>query len=168
MKIRIISQGITTDTENSVGTTLIKYLNSSDYQCFTFISAFASEAGIYGLSEYIEKAKATYNGLNIIVGVDQKGTSKEALEALVALNINVLIFYQSGFSIFHPKIYLFEGQRYSQLIIGSSNLTSQGLFVNVEASIHLEIDHQVIEDQQVIIELKASFPGLFDFMDPNL
>lgn len=32
------------------------------------------------------------------------------------------MFSQTGFSIFHPKIYVFEGEHCSQLIIGSSNL----------------------------------------------
>ena len=37
---------------------------------------------------------------------------------------------RDSISIFHPKIYLFEGTDKSELIIGSSNLTSQGLFTN--------------------------------------
>lgn len=168
MMINLLSQGLTTEIENSVGTSLVKYLSSSDYKSFTFISAFASEAGINGLAQYIEQAKKTYESLNIIVGVDQKSTSKEALEALLNLKINTQIFHQRGFSIFHPKIYLFEGEQRSQLIVGSSNLTVQGLFVNVEASIHLELDHDNLKDQQVILDLKTRFAGLFDFSDPNL
>ena len=168
MTINILSQGLTTDINNSVGTALIKYLSSDDYQRFIGVSAFASEAGISGLSNYVRQAKQTYQQLTIIVGVDQKGTSKEALEALLGLDINTLIFYQRGFGIFHPKIYLFEGKHCSQLIIGSSNLTVQGLFVNVEASIHVELNHAVAEEWQVIVDLKTRFAGLFDLINPNL
>ncbi len=168
MKINILSQGITPDIDNSVGSVLIKFLSSDEYHSFTGISAFASKAGIYGLSQYIEKAKTTYKNLNILTGIDQKGTSKEALYAMLNLGINTYIFYQTAFSIFHPKIYLFEGEHFSQLIIGSSNLTSQGLFANVEASIHLELLNHVEEDMKVITELKQRFQGLFDFSDPNV
>lgn len=168
MKINILSQGITPEIDNSVGTALVKYLSSDEYHTFTGISAFASEAGIKGLSQYIEKAKGSYKGLNIIVGIDQKGTSKEALNAIIELEIGAYIFYQTGFSIFHPKIYLFEGDDYTQLIIGSSNLTSQGLFVNVEASIHLELSNDNQSDMDVLIDLKTRFSTLFDLSDPNL
>lgn len=168
MKINILSQGITPNIDNSVGSVLIKFLGSNEYHSFTGISAFASEAGIYGLSQYIEQAKTTYKNLNILTGIDQKGTSKEALYAMLNLGINTYIFYQTAFSIFHPKIYLFEGEHFSQLIIGSSNLTSQGLFANVEASIHLELSNHVEEDMKVITELKRRFQGLFDFSDPNV
>ena len=168
MTVNILSQGLTTNIENSVGTAMVTYLSSSDYKRFTCISAFASESGVNGLTQYIEKAKEIYESLNIIVGVDLKGTSKEALEALLGLGINTLIFYQPGFSIFHPKIYLFEGEHRSQLIVGSSNLTTQGLFVNVEAAIHVELNHDLVQDQQLIANLKTSFAGLFDFTDPNL
>lgn len=168
MTTNILSQGLTTETENSVGATLIKCLKSENYKSFIFISAFASEAGINGLSEHIEEAKKTYESLNIIVGVDQKGTSKEALDALSKLGINAFIFYQPNFSIFHPKIYLFEGDERSELIIGSSNLTTQGLFINVEASIHLELVHSVPEEMQIVLDLKAKFKELFDFKNQNL
>ena len=169
MKINILSQGITPSIDNSVGTFLIKYLSSNEYHTFTGISAFASVAGINGLSNYIEDAKSVYKNLNIIVGVDQKGTSKEALYAIFDLGINSGIYYhKTEQSIFHPKIYLFEGEHLSQLIIGSSNLTARGLFANVEASIHLELSHENQTDLQIISELKASFIGFFDFSDPNL
>lgn len=164
----VLSQGITADTDNSVGTALIKLLSSKQYHTFTAVSAFASEAGINGLSQYIEAAKSAYKALNLIVGVDQKGTSKEALEAILGLGINSRVFYQTGFSIFHPKIYLFEGDTTSQLIMGSSNLTAQGLFVNVEASVNMALDHNNPDDVKFIEDLKARFGSLFDFSDPNL
>ena len=170
MKVNPLSQGITQETANSVGVALLKFLSSKDYHTFTAISAFASEAGINGLSHYIEQAKQIGQAVRIIVGVDQKGTSKEALEAILALSLgdSARIFYQTGFSIFHPKIYLFEGDATSQLIIGSSNLTAQGLFVNVEASIHLELSQDNPDDVQVLTDVKARFGGLFNFSDPNL
>lgn len=166
MTTNILNQGLTVESAYSVGAALIRCLESDSYNSFTFISAFASEAGINGLAHHIHQDK--YNSSNIIVGVDQRSTSKEALDALLNLQADTYIFHQPGFSIFHPKIYLFEGELSSELIVGSSNLTKQGLFINVEASIHLTLDHNEPADLQVIADLKARFASLFDFSDPNL
>lgn len=132
------------------------------------ISAFTSQAGVNGLSKYIAAAKRHLNVITIVTGVDQKGTSQEALEGLLNLKINAFVFYQPSYTIFHPKIYLFEGAEKSELIIGSSNLTAQGLFTNVEASFLISIDNSVEADRKVVEHLKDYFKGIFDFTDPNL
>ncbi len=168
MIVTLLGQGFETTSQNSVGNKLIKFFADKDFHSFTGISAFASQASINGLSKHIEAAKKHLNIVTIITGVDQKGTSKEALEALLNLKINAFVFYQSSITIFHPKIYLFEGKNKSELIIGSSNLTSQGLFTNVEASLLVSIDNSVEADRKIIEQLKDYFKGIFDFTDPNL
>lgn len=168
MLITTLSQGITTDITNSTGEALIRFFNDAEYHTFTGLSAFVSVAGVNGLAPHIEAAKTRGLTINFIVGVDQKATSKEALEAISSLGINARIFHQLGGSIFHPKVYLFEGEHKSQLIVGSSNLTRQGLYVNVEASLLLELSHDIPADVKVLNDMKASFSSLYDFTDPNL
>lgn len=168
MNIKLLGQGFEAASEHSVGKQLIKFFADKNFHTFTGISAFASQAGVNGLSKHIEAAKKHLNIITIVTGVDQKGTSKEALEALLNLNINAFVFYQPSFTIFHPKIYLFEGKEKSELIIGSSNLTSQGLFANVEASLLVSIDNRVEADRKIVEQLKDYFKGIFDFTDPNL
>lgn len=168
MNITLLGQGFEAASENSVGKQLIKFFADKDFHTFTGISAFASQAGVNGLSKHIAAAKKHLNIITIVTGVDQKGTSKEALEALLNLKINAFVFYQPSFTIFHPKIYLFEGADKSELIIGSSNLTSQGLFTNVEASLLVSIDNSVEADRKIVDQLKDYFKGIFDFTDPNL
>lgn len=169
MIIKILSQGLSEEIENSVGAALIENLRSKRYFSFTAISAFASESGINGLSEHIEVAKEAFGDrLTIIVGVDQKATSKEALEALVSLEINAYIFYHTGYTIFHPKVYLFEGEQISLLIVGSSNLTTQGLFTNIETSLQIELDMGEENDRELLAKIKAQFETLFNLSDPNL
>ena len=56
----------------------------------------------------------------------------EAVEVLVNElheypSARIFAYHERGRT-FHPKIYLFEGAAKCELIIGSSNLTSQGLF----------------------------------------
>jgi HKD family nuclease len=168
MNITLLGQGFEAASENSVGKQLTKFFADKDFHTFTGISAFASQAGVNGLSKHIAAAKKHLNVITIVTGVDQKGTSQEALLALLNLDINAFVFYQPSFTIFHPKIYLFEGADKSELIIGSSNLTSQGLFTNVEASLLVSIDNSVEADRKIVDQLKDYFKGIFDFTDPNL
>jgi HKD family nuclease len=168
MNINLLGQGFEATSHNSVGNQLIKFLADKSFHTFTGISAFASQAGINGLAKYIATAKKHLNIITIVTGVDQKGTSKEALEALLKLGVNAYVFYQPSITIFHPKIYLFEGDEKTELIIGSSNLTAQGLFTNVEASLLVSIDNSVEADRKIVEQLKDYFKGVFDFSDPNL
>lgn len=166
MEIQLLGQGYEKESANSVGNHLIKLLADKEFESFTAMSAFLSQAGIAGLSKHINKAKEHLKVITIITGVDQKGTSKEALEALIELDVKAYVFYQPSITIFHPKIYLFEGVKKSILIIGSSNLTAQGLFSNIETSLLIKIDNE--EDNEIIKQLKEYYKGLFDLTEPNL
>ncbi len=168
MKIKFLGQGFESESKNSVGNTIIKLFKDSKFSSFTGISAFASEAGVIGLSECIESCTAFFNSLNLIVGVDQEGTSKQALKEINKLGINSYIFYQKETPIFHPKIYLFEGDIDTALIIGSSNLTARGLFGNIESSLLIEFKNDNHEGIKLLKELKDYYKTLLDFTDPNL
>lgn len=168
MKVTFLGQGLKSESENAIGKHLIKYLRSNNFYSFTAISAFVSKFAIEGLAQEIEKVKGIFNKLTIIVGIDQEGTSKEALEEILNLNINSYIFYQSESAIFHPKIYLFEGTKEIKLIIGSSNLTGNGLFVNVESSVLIEFTNDNDDGKKLINNLKEYYKNLLDFSDANL
>jgi HKD family nuclease len=168
MNLQLLAQGYEPESEFAVGKQLMKFLVDTDFHTFIGISAFASQAGINGLGQFIAEAKSHLKRIVVIVGVDQMATSKEALEALLALDIDAFVFYQPSRTIFHPKIYLFEGNEKAELIIGSSNLTMQGLFSNVETSVLISVDNSLEDDKAIIEQVKSYFGGLFDFSDPNL
>jgi HKD family nuclease len=168
MKTTFLGQGFESSSIDAIGNYLIKYLNQQDFHSFTGISAFASEAGIFGLSGHILTAKNIFKNLSLIVGIDQEGTSKEALEEILNLNIDSYIFYQTEAPIFHPKIYLFEGDKEIKLIVGSSNLTGTGLFRNIESSLLIEFDIDDKEGAALLTTLKTYYKTLFDFSDNNL
>lgn len=168
MEIKLLGQGYEAVSEFSVGNQLIKFFADDSFHSFIGISAFISEGGVNGISHYISKARKHLKSITIVTGVDLKGTSQEALEALLDLKINSYVFYDRSYITFHPKIYLFEGVEKSELIIGSSNLTSKGLFANVEASLLISVDHSIESDRKIVEQLKAYFKGIFDFTDPNL
>lgn len=171
MKITFLGQGFEVESPNAIGYHLMLYLEQTTFHSFTGISAFASEAGIFGLAGYIQRAKQNYHipkKITLIVGVDQQGTSMEALKELKDLNVDSYIYHQLEFQIFHPKIYLFEGDEQTKLIVGSSNLTGSGLFMNIESSLLVEFDNNDTEGRTLLNELKTYFHTLFDLSDPNL
>ncbi|HEX8334042.1 MAG TPA: phospholipase D family protein [Segetibacter sp.] len=168
MIVKILGQGLEATSEDSVGNHLIKFLADTNFHSLHVITAFTSLAAINGLRKHIENAKHL-KSITIVTGVDQEGTSKEALEALMNLEKKSYIFFVPPPSpIFHPKIYLFEGKNISQLIIGSSNLTARGLFTNVEASLLVSIDNKNATDRKKVEELKQYFAGLYNRNDGNL
>jgi hypothetical protein len=57
MNITLLGQGYEPISNNSVGKYLIKFLADTDFHSFVGISAFASQAGVNGLS----KPKYNYN-----------------------------------------------------------------------------------------------------------
>lgn len=168
MRVTFLGQGFEPTSPNSVGIKLKDFLSSNDYNSFFGISAFASAAGVKGLSTYLETARPNFQDLTIVVGIDQNGTSVEALEEILALGINSYIFYQKEPPIFHPKIYLFEGDNHNKIILGSSNLTANGLFSNHEGSLLVEFESTDAEGIQLLGEIKAYYTTLFDLSDPNL
>ncbi len=168
MTIRFLGQGFEDQSPNAIGNYLMKLLSEKHFHSFTGISAFASEAGIFGLSKYLNSAKQHFKHLNLVVGIDQEGTSKEALEEIINLSINSYIFYHREQPIFHPKIYLFEGEKYIKLLVGSSNLTGSGLFTNIESSLLIEFEVGDKDGESLLNELKTYYKTLFSFEDPNL
>lgn len=167
MKIDFLGQGFEPVSDNAVGNHLIDLLNSKDYHTFTILTAFISTSGVRGILNILEDITPKHVSKTIITGIDQKGTSKEALEMLVDTDLEAYVYHQPSSSIFHPKIYLFEGDDLSSVIIGSTNLTGYGLFVNVEASFMLTVKKADTE-YQIIKDIKKYFESLFDRTDPNL
>ena len=152
MKIIFLGQGYEPESKNSVGNHLLNLLSQKGFHTFTVISAFATEVGVVGLADYIVSAKNNFKKLNLIVGIDQEGTSKEALREINNLKINSYIFHQEEPPIFHPKIYLLEGAKETKLILGSSNMTARGLFGNVESSLHVEFSNTDKEGKNLLAE----------------
>jgi len=168
MKITFLGQGLEPASKNAVGHLLVKYLKEKKFHSFTGFSAFASEAGIYGLSGYINSAKKNFKNLTIFVGIDQGGTSKEALEEILNLNIESYIYYQKENPIFHPKFYLFEGTNEVKIILGSSNLTGSGLFTNIESSLLVEFNQADKDGLALLSEFKTYYKHILNLKDQNI
>ena len=168
MKVSFLGQGYEPESKNSVGNHLLDFLARKDFHSFIGISAFASEAGVLGLAERIEGAKKNFKSIILIVGVDEEGTSKEALYEINNLKIDSYIFHQKESPIFHPKIYVFIGDKETKFILGSSNLTGRGLFNNVESSLLIEFENKDKDGLRLINEFFEYYDNLLHFKDLNL
>lgn len=166
MIISFLGQSYNEKTHRSTGGLIIESLLSKNYTAFTGIAAFASDAAVNMISDYL--LQSTISKVTLIVGIDQRGTSRKALEQIEKLKVNSFIFYQKESIIFHPKIYLFEGEEKTRLIIGSSNLTVNGLFTNVESSLSIDFDNLDEDGNELLKTIKQHYETLFDYSDPNL
>lgn len=165
MDTKIIGQGYNLDADTSVAKELIEQFNSKRYDSFTCLVAFASYGGISALTPYILAEKERDVKIKVILGIDQKGTSKEALEEVLSWGVEAKIYHTQSVNIFHPKIYLFENTDIFTLIVGSNNLTTMGLVKNIECSLLIKDtkgEHTVHNDFYVY------WKSILDGVDVNL
>ena len=164
MKSKIIGQGYNLAENTSVAKELIELFHSDKYDKFTCLVAFASYGGITALTPHILRAKANGVKIRIILGVDQKCTSKEALEEVLSCDVDSYIYYTLNANIFHPKVYLFENSDYYTLIVGSNNLTEGGLVRNVECSLLV----QDMQGTSVHSAFYTYWKGILESTEENL
>lgn len=99
-------------------------------------TAYMNKKGFNLMKEVIEKAKST----KIVVCLDPRATDPEALEEILKNPLVKCRCYKSSSNrYFHPKMYIFKhGDDEYSVLIGSSNLTYNGLTENIEANIYFE------------------------------
>lgn len=125
--------------------------------------AFAKASGVGILFDYFQDFVASGSTLEIAVGIDQMGTSRQGLELLLQTGATVNIFHNPGANTFHPKLYLFKrGTTEGVAIVGSNNLTRGGLYENFEFSVRLDHDLSIAADLQAFQLLLDSFYTITD------
>ena len=124
---------------------LADYLNegfSGSWTHFRAAIAFVKRSG----TRHIEGSLASFartHDVEIIAGIDHRGSSYEGLESLlhaVSPSGRIVVFHNPTFRTFHPKIYLFKSSAAADMVVGSGNLTGGGLFANYEAGIRLRLN----------------------------
>lgn len=132
-------------------------LRSADFSDFRLIVAYAKSGPLLRLESLLKAWKSAGKSTAAILGIDQKGTSKEALELALALFDDVYITQEPGIT-FHPKIYLFKGPTAARAFIGSNNLTVGGTEKNFESAIDLELS--LPSDGAVLSTIEAAWTEL--------
>jgi len=103
-----------------------------------------------------------------VVGVDSGITTIEALQALRQVSRDSTVFYTTSDFIYHPKLYLTSGRETAIAIVGSSNLTRDGLFRNIEVATAVHMDFTSNVDLQIFNCYDALFEELLNADRPNV
>ena len=159
MNIEFIAQGFLPENSKPSGNVIINALQSGNYNSFLGFTAFVSGGGITNIREQLSDFLSAGNEVQLFVGVDLHGTSKEALDLLIEAGIPTKVVYSPNQIVYHPKIYLFRGSTHHLIIVGSSNLTTSGLFQNIEASLCLSFtndDPQGMSVERSILDYFAN------------
>lgn len=167
MTVEYIGQGLYDEENFTCGNQICSALKSPFFTEINFFVAFLRRTGLSEIVRFLKKAEEDNKEITFFVGIDQKVTSRQALEKLVELKVPAYI-YNSASYIYHPKVYLFEGTEKNRVIVGSSNFTNNGLFNNVEASVLLDFSSQDKSGMKFLNQLKDYFSPLLEFDDPNL
>lgn len=136
---------------------LAENFQSSDYNSFKCLVAFAKIKPFYKLHEYIQKWNKEDKQSEIILGIDHKGTSYQALQYARA-NFSTVRILHVDYSTFHPKLYIFQGANKATAYYGSSNFTSGGLETNFEGGTIFTFNFP--DDQALFDELCISYSSL--------
>lgn len=145
-----------------------------DWDELAFAVAYAKLSGVDHIYEALATAADDGRGrpIRITVGIDQHGTSYEALAALlealpgpgqkVYVRHNPRSAHGAPSPTFHPKLWLFDYGGSATRIVGSGNLTGGGLFTNCEVGVvqRLQRPHDDGEIDQTLRFLeRCSDPG---------
>jgi HKD family nuclease len=145
---------------------LKKLLSQKDCQRVIGSVAFVLEAGISAIAPQL---KSVSKVATFFIGIRNDITSVQAVRALLGLGVRIYAVDTGTRSvIFHPKLFLSEGKTTARLVIGSANMTFNGLHNNIEAGVILDLDLTNKDDKQFIDalvktleELPAQFPITF-------
>ena len=140
-------------------------LSSAKFSQFKLAVGFAKVGPLARLSRSIQEWRDAGKTIEGIFGIDQFGTSQQALKFALEKFHSVYITraVSSRQSTFHPKIYIFSGDKDAVCFYGSHNLTVGGTETNFEGGVRIEFNR---EDQQDEITYQEAL-GCWTSLLPN-
>jgi HKD family nuclease len=144
MRVRIINQPAA-DCDEWLGYNLRSLLESKRENGFVILRlmvAFVKTSGLIRIASAMDAFRENGGHIEAVVGVDSRGTSKQALRMLYGLADEVYVYHDTSLNrTFHPKLYLLANPGNNAIVlIGSSNLTAGGLFTNYEIMTQMDLD----------------------------
>ena len=133
-------------------------LQSDDYSELRLSVAFAKVGPLLRLLPFLKAWRQQRKTIEAVLGIDLKGTSKQALEFALKNFDKVYILHSETHVTFHPKLYLFNGMTKAVCYFGSHNLTVGGTETNLEAGAKIELDRP--EDESVYLDALSSWTSL--------
>jgi HKD family nuclease len=167
MDIQFIGQGLNPTSDWTAGNFIIDSLESENYNSFNAFVAFVSTGGLKNIIDQLLAFKEEGGEIKLFCGVNLNATPKEALEQLLANDIESYVVYSPNNIIYHPKIYAFEGEETKRAIIGSSNLTESGLFQNIEASVCVDFESDDENGNEFLADIYDHFNAIINQEHPS-
>ena len=130
---------------------------SADFDHFECLVAFAKISPFYKLHASIAAWNAAGKTEEAVIGVDEKGTSLQALQYALA-NFDSVQILHVDYHTFHPKLYIFYGPSKAIGYYGSGNFTTGGLETNFEGGTLLEFD--LPADKAAFDEFRENFTSV--------
>lgn len=168
MKVNFIGHGLNSDEKYNVGKVLVESFNDVRFNDFKALVAFASSGATKIILPHIKNNRSRFKKIIFYIGIDQHGTSQEALSLLLDNQIKTFIYHTKSSQIFHPKIYLFEGEKWCRIIVGSTNFTQGGLFLNIESSVQFDFKSNDSQGRKILNQINEYYYSLISEVDNNL
>lgn len=167
MHLRFIGQGLDPTSDNTAGNIIIESLSDDQFKSFNAFVAFVSIAGLNNILGQLTAFKEREGQIRLYIGVDLNGTSKEALDKLLELDIESYIIFSPNNIIYHPKVFAFEGDDASRALIGSTNLTERGLFQSIEASVRIDFSNDDEAGTEFLSDVYDHFNTIINHQHPS-
>ncbi|HYW04389.1 MAG TPA: phospholipase D family protein [Gammaproteobacteria bacterium] len=132
-------------------------LTSPGFDSFRFAVAYAKSGPLLRLDHVITQWRAQGKAIHATFGLDQKGTSEQALRYALDHFDSVVVTFAAT-ATFHPKAYMFSGTDCGVLFVGSNNMTVGGLEQNFETCI--ELIFALPQEEAAFEEAKSIFTSL--------
>ena len=137
------------------------------FEIFRACVAFAKASGVLRLAPALQRFMDRGGQVEIVVGIDEDITTRQALELAVRFSTAAYVFNNPA-ATFHPKVYLFEiPDRQAVAFVGSSNLTVGGLYTNYEANLGVDLDLTQPADRETYHRIRAIFTNACDVVSGN-
>lgn len=169
MEVEILPQFELGDVSRiRIGDFLNASISSKACKEFRFAVAFMRMSGLDRLAPAMDSLLNRGGHVSGAVGISEGITSVDALEALSQISPDSTIFSTVSGFVFHPKLYLMEGEKSATAVVGSANLTCNGLFRNVEIATAIRLDFNDREDLEVYERHETVIAELLNTSHPNI
>jgi len=148
-EINILLQGLEQHDDHE--TAVNQLLQLPDIDQYLFSLAFVRSNGVDKVSDNLKNVS---DKIKIFIGIRNGITSIQAVFSLFKIGIEPYVVDTADTNkIFHPKIYAAYGDERANIILGSANLTYNGLNQNIEASSYIKLDRNIQADEEYLIKL---------------
>lgn len=155
-EISVLLQGLNEGDDHETAVNGLLSIPEIDH--FLFSVAFASSNGVGRISGKLCEAA---DKAQVFVGIRNGITSLQSISSLLKIGIApYVVDTASSSKKFHMKIYAAYNDRVAHVILGSANLTYDGLNQNIEAGSHIKLDRKLPADEKFLGKITSSITGL--------